>query len=433
MKKQTIKYLGLGTCLVTLPGVSLASGFALTEQSASGLGNAYAGQAASAQDASTVFFNPAGMTLIPGKQLVLAGSLIDLSARFSNSGSTAAPLQALGDSGGDAGSLAFVPSFYYVQPIDPSISVGLGVNVPFGLKTEYDQAWIGRFLAVTSQVQAINVNPSVAYKVNDVVSLGLGASVQRADATLSNMVNYSAAAGGLLGPDLAGLATVKANNYGWGYNGGALFNLGDTRIGVAYRSKISYKLDGNVSFSNVPGPLAAVPQLQNGPITADLTVPATASLSVVQKLAPTLDLLADATWTGWSCFNILTVSTPAGAVVSSTTENSNDTMRYSLGLTYTPDTTYAWRAGIAYDQTPVPALYVTPRLPDADRTWLALGGQYRMDRQNAIDFGYAHVFFRNLNTTNSVNNANALAGTGTLVGSYSDHVDILSAQYTHTF
>jgi long-chain fatty acid transport protein len=425
MKKQTIKYLGLATCLGTLPGVCLASGFALTEQNASGLGNAYAGQAASAQDASTVFFNPAGMTLIPGKQLVLAGSLIDLSARFSNSGSTAAPPQALGDSGGDAGSLAFVPSLYYVQPIDTSISVGLGVNVPFGLKTDYDQAWIGRFLAVESKVQAINVNPSVAYKVNDVVSLGLGASVQRADATLSNMVNF--------GPFGEGLATVKANNYGWGYNGGALFNLGDTRIGVAYRSKISYKLDGDVSFSNVPGPLLTVPQLQNGPVTADLTVPATASLSVVQKLAPTLDLLADATWTGWSCFDILTVSRTSGAVVSSTTENSNDTMRYSLGLTYTPNTTYAWRAGIAYDQTPVPALYVTPRLPDADRTWLAVGGQYRMDRQNAIDFGYAHVFFRNLNTTNSLNNTNAPMGTGTLVGSYSDHVDILSAQYTHTF
>jgi long-chain fatty acid transport protein len=160
------------------------------------LGNAYAGQAASAQDASTIFFNPAGMGLLPDSQLVVAGNLIRPSAKFQNGGSTTAPLQTLGDNGGDAGGLGFVPNLYYVHPVNDKLALGIGVNAPFGLKTEYDQTWMGRFQAVTSEVKTINVNPSLSYKLSDTVLLGVGLNVQYIDAKLTNMVNYSALAGG---------------------------------------------------------------------------------------------------------------------------------------------------------------------------------------------------------------------------------------------
>jgi long-chain fatty acid transport protein len=405
-----------------------AAGFALIEQNASGLGNAFAGQAAVAADASTIFFNPAGMGLLPGSQLVVTGSLVDLSAKFLNGGSTAAPLQALGDTGGDAGGLSFVPNAYYVYPVNKDLALGIGVNAPFGLKTEYDQTWMGRFQAVKSELQTVNVNPSLSYKLNDTVLLGIGLSAQYIDATLTNMANYSAAifnATNGVFPNLQGLAEVKGNDWGWGYNLGALFNLGDTRIGIAYRSKVDYTLEGDVSFANVPPALAAA--LPNGPVTADVAMPASASLSLFHKLSPSVDLLADITWTGWSTFDVLTVRRTSGSVVSSTTENWQDNWRYSLGVTWHQNDAWTWRAGVAYDQTPVEDTYRTARIPDNSRTWVALGGQYRLSEKSALDFGYAYLFVKDASIDSTV------AGAGTLLGSYNNSVNILSAQYTYTF
>lgn len=404
-----------------------AAGFALIEQNASGLGNAYAGQAAAATDASTVFFNPAGMGLLPGSQLVVAGNLIKPSAEFQNGGSTAAPLQTLGDAGGDAGDLGFVPNFYYVTPVNQDLSLGIGLNAPFGLKTEYDQTWMGRFQAVTSEVKTINLNPSLSYKLNETVLLGLGLSAQYIDAKLTNMVNYSALAGGALGANLQGVADVEGDDYGWGYNLGALFNLGNTRVGIAYRSEVDYTLEGDVSFANVPAPMAGNPLLQTGPVTADVTMPASASLSLFHKLGPGVDVLADITWMGWSSFDVLTVRRTSGTVVSSTNENWQDSWRYSLGVTWHQDAAWTWRAGVAYDETPVEDAYRTPRIPDESRTWVALGGQYRLSGKSALDFGYAYLFVEDASINSTV------AGAGTLLGNYDNSVNILSAQYTYTF
>ena len=404
-----------------------AAGFALIEQNASGLGNAYAGQAAAATDASTVFFNPAGMGLLPGSQLVVAGNLIKPSAEFQNGGSTAAPLQTLGDTGGDAGGLGFVPNLYYVTPVNQDLSFGIGLNAPFGLKTEYDQSWMGRFQAVTSEVKTINLNPSLSYKLNETVLLGLGLSAQYIDAKLTNMVNYSALAGGALGANLQGVADVEGDDYGWGYNLGALFNLGNTRVGIAYRSEVDYTLEGDVSFANVPAPMAGNALLQTGSVTADVTMPASASLSLFHKLSPGVDVLADITWTGWSSFDVLTVRRTSGTVVSSTNENWQDSWRYSLGVTWHQDAAWTWRAGVAYDETPVEDAYRTPRIPDESRTWVALGGQYRLSGKSALDFGYAYLFVEDASINSTV------AGAGTLLGNYDNSVNILSAQYTYTF
>ena len=149
--------------LAALSGTASASGFALIEQSGSGLGNAFAGGAASAEDASTIFFNPAGMSRLQGKQIVVAGNVIKPSAKFSDTGSTIASGNfAAAPVGKDAGSPAVVPSVYFAWEIDPKWSAGIGLGAPFGLKTEYDANWMGRFHAIKSEIMAMNVNPSVA-------------------------------------------------------------------------------------------------------------------------------------------------------------------------------------------------------------------------------------------------------------------------------
>src|SRR5882672_2101553 len=171
-----------------------ASAFALIEQSASGLGNSYAGAAATADDASIIFYNPAGMSLLPGGMQISAGlALINLSAKFSDSGSTpGAGPRPLGNDGGNAGDLSAVPNVYFAMDLAHDWKIGVGVSVPFGLKTEYDPAWMGRFQAIKSDISTLNLNPSVSYKLNDTVSLGFGVNYQSIDAEFTNAVNLGA-------------------------------------------------------------------------------------------------------------------------------------------------------------------------------------------------------------------------------------------------
>lgn len=418
-----------------------SAGFALIEQNASGLGNAYAGQAASAQDASTVFYNPAGLTRIEGRQMVLAGSLVRPSAEFANDGSSNAPLQtSLGGDGGDAGGWALVPNFYYAMDVSPTIKFGLGVNAPFGLATVYDNDWVGRFHAVESDMKTININPTLAFKVNDKVSVGVGIDAQYIQATLTNKVNYSgalalASGGSIVVPNLEGTARVEGDDWSWGYNLGILLSPdADTRVGINYRSKVEHTLKGDVTFSRPAGVSAAIlgalnssPRLANGDVTAGVELPDTLSVSLFRSVSPKWDILADVTWTHWKLFKDLTVNRTNGTELTTTPENWDNNLRYSLGLNYHQNDKMTWRFGLAYDKSPVDDEFRTPRIPDESRIWVALGGQYRLSKKAAIDFGYSHLFVDDA----SINQLSA--ANGNLVGNYENAVDILGMQYTHSF
>ena len=409
---KTITRLIFFLSLVAAPAGVLASGFALTEQNGDGLGNAYAGQAASAQDASTIFFNPAGMALLPGTQLVLGANAIRPSVKFSG-GATINGLgvPVSGGQGGDAGSWALTGNFYYAYRASPNLSLGVGLGSPFGLKTDYSPDWVGRFQAIKSELQTVALNPALAWKVNDQISLGLGISVEWIDAELSNA----------LSPSTPGsLATVKGSDYGLGFNLGALWQFSpETRLGLAYRSKIHHRLDGTLTVQNFPS-------IPSGPAQAEITLPDTASLSLFHRLNARWDLLADVTWTGWSSFKTLTVTYANGTLISSTPENWRDTWRYSLGANYHWSNALTLRIGAAYDESPVSDAYRTPRVPDNNRVWVATGLQYRFSPANAVDVGYAHLFVKSTPINNNVYPT-------TLTGSYSNAVDILSVQYTHSF
>ncbi len=401
--------LSVGLALAGLSGLADAAGFALIEQNASGLGNAYAGAAAVAEDASTVYFNPAGMTLLPDRQFVVAGHLIKPKTEFSG---TVTPAAIGGGQGGDAGDLAFVPNAYFAFRVTPQMHLGIGLNSPFGLKTEYDPGWIGRYQAITSELKTVNINPSVAYKVSDTLAIGAGLNLQRVDAELTNLTGV-------------GLAKVQGDDYGWGFNVGALWQLApNTRLGLAYRSAIDYKLDGDVRFSGMPA--------LNGDITAKVTTPDSASLSVFHQLNAKWDVLADITWTGWSKFDKLAIYRTSGALLSYTPENWQDILRYSLGATWHVSDKLSLRGGIAYDEAPVSDRYRTPRIPDGARTWVAVGGQYRLSRQGALDVGYAHLFVNDPGL-DAAAPATLITPANTLKGDYQSQVDILSVQYTHSF
>ncbi len=428
-----------------------ASAFALQEQGVSGLGNAYAGAAAVAEDASTVWWNPAGMSRLPsGKHLLFGGHLIVPSTKFNNNGSVpaAASNPARNGSGGDAGEAAFVPNLFYAMDLNPAWSIGLGINVPFGLKTEYDSDWIGRFQAIESEVKTLNVNPSVSYKINPRASLGFGVSYQRAEIDLVQAVNYSGIAfgaggapllGAVGGPGVEGLNSVSVDGDAWGFNLGALFDITPaTRIGVHYRSSLDYETEGSTSFTNVPAAFGGVPPLaaatSNGDVKLDLETPASFSISAVHKANERLELLADATWTEWSKISSLPLvrtSGPAsGSTLDTLTFNFDDTWRLAVGANYKLDGAWTLRGGLAYDQSPVPnAQDRSVRVPDEDRYWFALGATYRLSPASRFDVGYTFIHIKDAD----INNDQSARARGTVRGTYEANVNILSLQYQHTF
>jgi len=446
-------------------GLVHGSAFALQEQSGSGLGNAFAGGAAAAEDASTIFFNPAGMSRLPGMQGVVAGSIICLQAKFSDSGSLPAAFQPLGGNGGDAGSCAAVPALYFAAPINSQWSAGIGINVPFGLKTDYDSDWLGRFQAVKSKIETINVNPAVSFKASDMVTIGGGANYQHLKAELTSRINYAgaigqaglqaAAAGQIPASAITPIVTaysgaqsdarINGNDGAWGWNIGVLVNFDpQTRFGASYRSKIKYNVSGSANIDNppipaLPTPLAPVAAalangvngvLASGDIKLDIEFPDTANVSIFRQINSKWDVMADLQYTGWSTVQNLTIVRTTGVVLSSTPENFRDTWRVSAGANYHYSDQWMFRGGLAYDQSPVRDAQRTPRLPDNDRTWVSLGAQYKFSPQLLLDAGYTYIFVKDP-TINQ--NAGSTASFGLINGTYKTNVNIVAAQLTYTF
>lgn len=444
---------------VTMALVTLASGgahaafFQLAENSPAGLGNAFAGGAAIAEDASTVWYNPAGMTRLSGSQMVAGGYLILPSMKFSKTSANHAPLLGggaiSGGNGGDAGESAIVPNFYYTRTVSDRLSFGLGVNVPFGLATDYDDDWVGRYYANRSEIMSINVNPAVAYKVNEAFSVGGGINYQKLDATLTQRVDYGSicllagnppGCGGATPGANDGDAEVKADDDTWGFNLGALWRLSDAmRLGVAYRSKMKYGLEGNFDVT-APTPVAAgagsaVGGLVDSGARANVTLPETISVSVYHALSSVWSVMADVTRTRWSRIPELRIDFDSSQADSVITLDLEDANRYSVGASYTPGGSWSYRFGVALDKTPTPNEVVrTPRLPDEDRLWLALGAGYKQSDTLSVNVSYVYIKVGDAainKTAGAPGSENFLRGS--LVGSYEANTQILGAQLNWKF
>lgn len=414
-----------------------AAGFAIIEHSVKGLGNAFAGGSASAEDATTIYFNPAGMSRLEGKQLIVGAHIILPSADFKDRGSTTAGGAALtGGDGGDGGVAALVPNLYWTFPINEKMRFGLGVNVPFGLSTEYDSDWQGRYHAIDSLVQTININPSLSFKLNDKASIGFGINVQYMSVELSNAIDLGLITGGVPGSQSAdAIGEVDGTSWGLGFNIGFLYQFSEkTRFGVAYRSNIDHTLDGgDAKFYGVnaagSGTLTVVQAggagaFVNTGVEADVTLPESLSLSIFHQMSPKWAIMGDITWTRWSRFEELVIEYDVGTQGDTVTpENWDDSLRIAVGANYKLNDKWLLRFGAALDQTPVPnATFRTPRIPGDNRKWLTFGASYKGSKKVSFDFGFAHLF---VNDT-KINNTTSLGHT--LTGEYSADVNILSFQ-----
>ena len=354
------------TALISLISFNVnAAGFALIENGSSGLGNAYAGASAVAEDASTIYFNPAGLSKLDGQQFLVAGHYISTKSAFSNSNSTVSGTfggGALPGPNSDGGGDSFVPSFFYSNKINETWSFGLGITVPFGLGTEYDENWVGRYRAIKSEIHTTNINPSVAYKVNDKFSVGFGVSAQYIEATLTNRIDSAAYCLGALG-DPGGLCSggnLNAGNVGnatydsaqnlsgddWsiGWNIGLLYNLSSsTQLGVSYRSDIDQKLTGTVDFtvnSDLQAVLTTIGSslLSDTGIAAGIHLPESFSISLSHDIDQKWKILADATWMKWERYGQIVIDFDNPAQANSTlSPNYQNQWRYSVGATFKPD------------------------------------------------------------------------------------------------
>lgn len=418
-----------------------AAGFALIEQGVSGLGNAYAGGAASAEDATTIFYNPAGLTRLKKPEFIAAGHVIIPNAKFTNDGSThvtqsVTPFSLRGGNGGDAGVIALVPNMYFSYPFTEKFSFGIGINSPFGLQTEYDKDWVGRYHAIKSKVMTVNINPTIAYKFTEQLSIGAGINIQYIKAELTNAIDFGTIGAlrgvpGLIPQMNDGFARLKGDSLSAGFNFGIMHEFSkDTRMGFSYRSKIRHKLQGKANFSDVPAVLSMV--FSDSDANARLVLPDMASLSFYHDFNEKWAVMADVTWTGWKSFNELRIKYESGMSDTVITTSWKNSMRYSLGVSYKPMDKLTLRAGVAYDETPVPdAKYRTPRIPDTDRTWIAFGLGYKVSDKIIIDVGYAHLFFKTSHIDKDPVGEDSLRGG--FKGHYKGHVDIGSLQITYRF
>lgn len=414
-RKIKISLLLMGSMAVA--GNAFAQGFALQNQNGAGTGYAYAGAAVVAEDASTIYFNPAGMTYLPdGHHVSVALTLLDRSLKFNNNGSDSLLVgpftYPLGDNGGQAGGQVLVPAGYWSMSVTPEWRVGLGVSPTFGSNTEWSDTFIGRYQGVYSEIKAINANPSIAWRANDVFSLGLGWNIVKFEADLRGMVP-------VLSPATVDAKTkLTGSDTGYGYNLGAMFQLSPaTRLGLTYRSRIDLQVKGHLEM---PG--------QNIPAEVSVELPDSASLAVSHMINERLQFLGDLTWTGWSSLPALVVKSQAsGAVLSNDNLGFKDSYRLGLGVQYRYSDTLRLRGGIAYDQSAVHnAADRTVRLPDSDRTWLAFGFNHQLNKQTSVDAGYAHLFFDRA----TIDRAKL---TQVVRGSFDASVDIFSVQLNHHY
>ena len=379
-----------GIAALVLTGAALAvssayaAGFQLTEQSSLGLGRAYAGAGIVGDDLSAVHYNPAGMTLLEGTRVQAGFTWIALNADIDGAGNNAGQSEN-GRLKGQA-----IPTGYVTHQVNDQVWLGFGMSVPYGMGTEYGNDWFGANRGIKAKIYTFDMNPNIAWKVNDLISLGAGLSVQYAKADLS--MN----AGGL------GVGEIDADSWDWGFNLGVMISPTDTlRFGLSYRSAIEHNAEGDFTFSMLGTPLALT-----FPSQATVKTPDTVMLTGTWEATPDLRLSGLIRWANWSNFDTLTITNDVNGIatlpslgemsqllkVQNIPNKWQDTWLFSVGADYRINDAFTVRGGIAYETSPIDD--ETTRMaviPDTDRLWLSLGATYHFSKDLQFDMGATYL------------------------------------------
>lgn len=419
---------------IAAPASVFAGGFSLNEQSASAMGVANAGAAANPENATTVLFNPAGMSQLKGTNISFGASVLDIDAK-AKSGSMSTTDQlggtVTGSNGGDIADPAILPNFYLTHQVNESIDVGFGIHAPYGLAADYDNDFEGRYFADKTELTAISFSPSIAVSNGDGLSMGLGINIMYAEGRLSKFLDVRGGAykkaieGGKTPAQAAGIANglgqafdqtyadVEGDDVAVNFRVGFLYEFSDeTQLGLTAQTGTEFELDGDMEFSNYPvrtgpGLTDFAPATLTEKATVPLAIPESITVGARHRLTDTVTVLAGATYSRWSRFeelDIFSAEGDAGQVsqaiqqasgdpITHVTEKWKNTWQFNVGSIWQATPEWAFKAGYAWDESPVDQ-YVTARIPSADRHWLTLGTQWE-DAQSgwAVDAAVGTLIF----------------------------------------
>ncbi|RMT84873.1 Aromatic hydrocarbon degradation protein [Pseudomonas viridiflava] len=366
-----------------------AAGFALNEQSVSGMGTGFAGRSSSADDASTVFGNPAGMSRLKREEISVGAAAVIAKTNIDNGRGTFG-----GSNDGDMVPVVGVPMGYYVKPIDDHWAFGLGMYAPFGLVTDYESGFAGRYWGDKSHVQVVTLQPTVSYAFNDKVSIGFGPTLNRIDGELTSSTLNAATPG-----RNDGKVKIEGDDTALGFNVGVLVQATDTtRLGLTYHSKVDYKLKGKTKVEGSGfGPFGG----QKYDASLDISTPESVDFSVTQQIDENWTVYAGSTWTRWSRLTDITVNNdgvpaqlggsagPIGTI--SEEQDWHDTWAHAIGASYKVNKEWTLRTGFSVDQAPTNNVNRSPRIPTGDRKIVSFGAGWSPTDDLTIDVAYSYL------------------------------------------
>lgn len=369
-----------------IAGNAHAAGFQLTEQSALALGRAYAGVGVDGTDISGVYYNPATMTLHKGTKAQLGAVGVGLNLDYA------------GDDGTDANGrnkAEIVPHGFFTHQINDTVWFGMGITVPFGMGTEYDENWAHNERGVSANIITVDFNPNVAWKINEKFSIGAGVSLQYAKADLKKKSS--------VGP-FSTISEIDADSTAWGWNVGMMWTpVENLRVGLSYRSNIVHDAEGDLTLDGFSvnlgdaGTINVPTQTNDGFATVE--APAWAMLNIAWDVNDLLSLYGTFRWADWSSFDELEIEGSATLpmmgplpVKSVVKNNWKDTYLFSVGADLRMTDFWTLRGGVAYETSPIKnPEYRTAIIPDADRWWFAVGSSFKWTEQFSTDISFAHL------------------------------------------
>lgn len=370
--RKLLTFTALGTILAAAQ--VQAAGFHLREQSAAAQGNAYAGATAGAENLSYAYFNAAGITRQKGTQFNVGGTYIAPRARAKN-------IYVDGERDENVDNIvhaAIAPNMAVSHQLNEKAYIALGLNVPYGMITKYDEGWLGGEHGVTSKLSGVTVTPMAAYKVTDKLSLGAGLQIQYLKARLTSAPVPRAVN-----------ASVEGKAVDWGWQASSLYEFNDrTRFGLSFRSKVNHKLKGKQKLRYFGTGETVRPDVD---IYAHLNTPAIFSMGFVHEINEKWTVMAEYQRAFWSSFRDLRIKKDDGSE-SLTKEKWRDANFYALGASYQIDNQWKLRLGMAYDQSAVRLKHRTPRIPDSDRLWYSTGLNYQYNEKLSFDLAYTYIY-----------------------------------------
>jgi long-chain fatty acid transport protein len=394
-----------------------AGGFAIREQSAYGQGTSFAGVAAGGA-VSSMFWNPATLTQFKG-----IVSENDVTAVLTHAHQTPQAGSTLAVFGGveNSGEMSWVPSGYTSYQLSPDLWLGLGINAPFGLSVSFQDPWAGRNYAGDTTVKTYNANPTIAWRVNDWFSIGVGVQAQYASIRQTS---------GLL-PTPGSVVILDGKGWGFGATAGVTFTpWANTTIGLGWRSAINQDISGTLAVT--PNTLPAT----RGSVETTINLPDIVSLGIRHRFDDRWTVMGTAEWSNWSRIGTVNINQLSGAPATITTTATNAVtlpLQYDDGWFFSAGVEYRWterltvRGGVGYEISPITDQVRTPRLPDNDRFWASVGLSWKIAPFAHFDLAYTHLFIKDPNVNISAASGNpSFNGSISYIGTVDAHSDMIS-------